>query len=64
MSPPPLLIRIGKGAGKFAIAGDVEADPQRHRAARPNDAVLGEEGGQRGRRSSNAHERLDEQPDC
>uniref|UniRef100_UPI0031D864CF inositol monophosphatase family protein n=1 Tax=Streptomyces hawaiiensis TaxID=67305 RepID=UPI0031D864CF len=46
-----LLTRIDKGAGDFATAADVEAEKAILgviRAARPGDAVLGEEGGQRG----------------
>ncbi|MFE9118942.1 inositol monophosphatase family protein [Streptomyces sp. NPDC007172] len=45
------LDRIDKGAGDFATAADVEAEQAILaviRAARPGDAVLGEEGGQRG----------------
>jgi myo-inositol-1(or 4)-monophosphatase len=45
------LTRIGKGAGDFATAADVEAEKVIIgviRAARPDDAVLGEEGGQQG----------------
>jgi len=45
------LTRIDKGAGDFATAADVEAEQailDVLRAARPDDAVLGEEGGQRG----------------
>ncbi|MGW1211670.1 inositol monophosphatase family protein [Streptomyces sp. NPDC002499] len=45
------LTRIDKGAGDFATAADVEAEAvilDVIRAARPDDAVLGEEGGQRG----------------
>ncbi|CAM5235144.1 Fructose-1,6-bisphosphatase/inositol-1-monophosphatase [Streptomyces tendae] len=45
------LSRIEKGAGDFATAADVEAEEAILgviRAARPDDAVLGEEGGQRG----------------
>jgi myo-inositol-1(or 4)-monophosphatase len=45
------LTRIDKGAGDFATAADVEAEQTILgviRAARPDDAVLGEEGGQRG----------------
>jgi myo-inositol-1(or 4)-monophosphatase len=45
------LIRINKGAGDFATAADVEAEKvilSVIRAARPDDAVLGEEGGQQG----------------
>lgn len=45
------LDRIGKGAGDFATAADVEAEQAILgvlRAARPGDAVLGEEGGQQG----------------
>lgn len=45
------LSRIDKGAGDFATAADVEAERTILgviRAARPHDAVLGEEGGQRG----------------
>ncbi|MER6842638.1 inositol monophosphatase family protein [Streptomyces platensis] len=45
------LNRIDKGAGDFATAADVEAEKTILgvlRAARPQDAVLGEEGGQRG----------------
>ncbi|MET8252132.1 hypothetical protein [Micromonospora sp. NPDC005197] len=43
---------MDKGTGNFATAGDVEAEQTILgviRAARRNDAVLGEEGGQRGR---------------
>ncbi|MFF1839920.1 inositol monophosphatase family protein [Streptomyces sp. NPDC058231] len=46
-----LLTRIDKGAGDFATAADVEAERMILdviRAARPDDAVLGEEGGQQG----------------
>ncbi|WP_433405090.1 inositol monophosphatase family protein [Streptomyces sp. CA-146814] len=45
------LDRIDKGAGDFATAADVEAEQAILgvlRAARPGDAVLGEEGGQQG----------------
>ncbi|MFF6914223.1 inositol monophosphatase family protein [Streptomyces sp. NPDC012466] len=45
------LNRIDKGAGDFATAADVEAEKAILgviRAARPEDAVLGEEGGQQG----------------
>ncbi|WP_166631656.1 inositol monophosphatase family protein [Streptomyces sp. GC420] len=45
------LTRIDKGAGDFATAADVEAERTILgviRAARPDDAVLGEEGGRRG----------------
>jgi myo-inositol-1(or 4)-monophosphatase len=45
------LTRIDKGAGDFATAADVEAEKTILgvlRAARPDDAVLGEEGGQQG----------------
>lgn len=45
------LTRIDKGAGDFATAADVEAEKAILaviRAARPGDAVLGEEGGQQG----------------
>ncbi|MGW0836910.1 inositol monophosphatase family protein [Streptomyces prunicolor] len=45
------LARIDKGAGDFATAADVEAETailDVIRAARPDDAMLGEEGGQRG----------------
>ncbi|MEV2253858.1 inositol monophosphatase family protein [Streptomyces sp. NPDC050147] len=45
------LSRIDKGAGDFATAADVEAEEAILgviRAARPDDAVLGEEGGQQG----------------
>ncbi|MYW48246.1 inositol monophosphatase family protein [Streptomyces sp. SID161] len=45
------LQRIDKGAGDFATAADVEAERTILgviRAARPDDAVLGEEGGQQG----------------
>ncbi|GGT36849.1 phosphatase [Streptomyces kurssanovii] len=45
------LARIDKGAGDFATAADVEAEKAILgviRAARPEDAVLGEEGGQQG----------------
>ncbi len=43
------LSRIDKGAGDFATVADVEAEKailRVIRAARPDDAVLGEEGGQ------------------
>lgn len=46
------LDRIDKGAGDFATAADVEAERRildLLRAARPDDAVLGEESGQQGR---------------
>ncbi|OKK21986.1 phosphatase [Streptomyces sp. CB00455] len=46
-----LLTRVDKGAGDFATAADVEAEKailDVIRAARPKDAVLGEEGGQQG----------------
>ncbi|WP_392842690.1 inositol monophosphatase family protein [Streptomyces sp. LN500] len=45
------LTRIDKGAGDFATGADVEAEKTILgviRAARPDDAVLGEEGGQQG----------------
>lgn len=45
------LARTDKGAGDFATAADVEAEKAILgviRAARPHDAVLGEEGGQQG----------------
>ncbi|GII03954.1 inositol monophosphatase family protein [Planobispora takensis] len=45
------LARIDKGAGDFATTADVEAEKTILgilRAARPDDAVLGEEGGRRG----------------
>lgn len=45
------LARIDKGAGDFATAADVEAEKailDVIRAARPDDSVLGEEGGQQG----------------
>lgn len=45
------LARIDKGAGDFATEADVAAEQailQVIRAARPDDAVLGEEGGQQG----------------
>ncbi|WP_367133758.1 MULTISPECIES: inositol monophosphatase family protein [Streptomyces] len=45
------LNRIDKGAGDFATAADIEAEKAILgviRAARPDDAVLGEEGGQQG----------------
>lgn len=45
------LTRIDKGAGDFATAADLEAEKTILgviRAARPDDAVLGEEGGQQG----------------
>ncbi|WP_372500045.1 inositol monophosphatase family protein [Streptomyces sudanensis] len=45
------LDRVDKGAGDFATTADVEAEKailDVIRAARPDDAVLGEEGGQRG----------------
>ncbi|MFF4835004.1 inositol monophosphatase family protein [Streptomyces sp. NPDC001315] len=45
------LTRIDKGSGDFATAADVEAEKRILgviRAARPDDAVLGEEGGQQG----------------
>ncbi|WBB68329.1 inositol monophosphatase family protein [Micromonospora sp. WMMD812] len=45
------LTRIDKGAGDFATAADVAAEQtilEVIRAARPDDAVLGEEGGQHG----------------
>ncbi|MEV4095765.1 inositol monophosphatase family protein [Streptosporangium saharense] len=45
------LARIDKGGGDFATTADVEAEKAILgvlRAARPDDAVLGEEGGQRG----------------
>ncbi|MGW5670842.1 inositol monophosphatase family protein [Micromonospora sp. NPDC003776] len=46
------LARIDKGAGDFATEADVAAEQailEVIRAARPDDAVLGEEGGQQGR---------------
>ncbi|MGW1680889.1 inositol monophosphatase family protein [Saccharopolyspora sp. NPDC002376] len=46
-----LLTRIDKGAGDFATAADVEAEKailDVIRAARPDDAVLGEESGRQG----------------
>lgn len=49
------LARIDKGAGDFATAADVEAEKAIVgviRAARPRDAVLGEEGGRQGARDS------------
>ncbi|WP_307540731.1 inositol monophosphatase family protein [Streptomyces sp. V3I8] len=49
------LDRIDKGAGDFATAADVEAEEAilaLIRAARPDDAVLGEEGGRRGARDA------------
>ncbi|MEU7488571.1 inositol monophosphatase family protein [Streptomyces sp. NPDC042319] len=49
------LNRIDKGAGDFATAADVEAEKAILgviRAARPGDAVLGEEGGQQGAAAS------------
>ncbi|MFF2186195.1 inositol monophosphatase family protein [Streptomyces sp. NPDC058155] len=45
------LSRVDKGGGDFATAADLEAEKTIVgviRAARPDDAVLGEEGGQRG----------------
>ncbi|MEN2416583.1 inositol monophosphatase family protein [Streptomyces rimosus] len=45
------LSRIDKGAGDFATTADVEAEKailDVIRAARPDDAILGEEGGQQG----------------
>jgi fructose-1,6-bisphosphatase/inositol monophosphatase family enzyme len=45
------LSRMDKGDGDFATAADVEAEKKILgviRAARPDDAVLGEEGGQQG----------------
>ncbi|MFF0575543.1 inositol monophosphatase family protein [Streptosporangium saharense] len=45
------LARVDKGGGDFATTADVEAERAILgvlRAARPGDAVLGEEGGQRG----------------
>ncbi|MEU0786628.1 inositol monophosphatase family protein [Streptomyces sp. NPDC006173] len=45
------LTRVDKGAGDFATAADIEAEKVILgvvRAARPDDAVLGEEGGQQG----------------
>ncbi len=45
------LARVDKGAGDFATTADVEAEQAILgviRAARPDDAVLGEEGGQQG----------------
>ncbi|WP_329110730.1 inositol monophosphatase family protein [Micromonospora sp. NBC_01699] len=45
------LTRVDKGAGDFATAADLEAERAILgiiRAARPDDAVLGEEGGQQG----------------
>ncbi|MCF3102238.1 inositol monophosphatase family protein [Streptomyces roseoverticillatus] len=49
------LSRVDKGAGEFATAADVEAEKAILgviRAARPDDAVLGEEGGQQGAAAS------------
>lgn len=49
------LARFDKGAGDFATAADVEAEKailNVIRAARPEDGVLGEEGGQRGTRAA------------
>lgn len=46
------LTRIDKGAGDFATAADVEAEKaivDVIRAARPDDAVVGEEGGSKAR---------------
>lgn len=46
------LARIDKGAGDFATAADLQAEKailDVLRAARPDDAVLGEEGGRQGR---------------
>ncbi|MCZ4120941.1 inositol monophosphatase family protein [Streptomyces sp. H39-S7] len=45
------LARVDKGAGDFATAADIEAEKailDVIRSARPDDAVLGEEGGQQG----------------
>ncbi|MFC6982047.1 inositol monophosphatase family protein [Streptomyces cirratus] len=45
------LTRIDKGAGDFATAADIEAEKAILgviRAARPDDAILGEEGGEQG----------------
>ncbi|MFJ4278429.1 inositol monophosphatase family protein [Streptomyces massasporeus] len=45
------LARVDKGAGDFATTADIESEKailDVIRAARPDDAVLGEEGGQRG----------------
>lgn len=45
------LTRVDKGAGDFATAADIEAEKAILgviRSARPDDAVLGEEGGQQG----------------
>ncbi|GAA2327969.1 hypothetical protein GCM10010246_07600 [Streptomyces cuspidosporus] len=45
------LDRVDKGAGDFATAADIEAEKAILgviRAARPDDAVLGEEGGRQG----------------
>ncbi|MFI8893798.1 inositol monophosphatase family protein [Streptomyces paradoxus] len=52
------LTRIDKGAGDFATAADVEAEKAILaviRAARPDDAVLGEEGGQQGADGAERH---------
>ncbi|MEU8547659.1 inositol monophosphatase family protein [Streptomyces roseoverticillatus] len=49
------LTRIGKGAGDFATAADVPSEKTILgiiHAARPNDSVLGEEGGQQGARDA------------
>ncbi|MFE1231038.1 inositol monophosphatase family protein [Streptomyces sp. NPDC058745] len=49
------LTRVDKGAGDFATAADLDAEEAILgvlRAARPGDAVLGEEGGQRGAAAS------------
>ncbi|MFG2867126.1 inositol monophosphatase family protein [Streptomyces sp. NPDC048338] len=49
------LTRVDKGAGDFATAADLDAEEailNVLRAARPDDAVLGEEGGQRGAAAS------------
>ena len=46
-----LLTRIDKGSGDFATEADIKAEEtilEVIRSARPDDAVLGEEGGQRG----------------
>jgi myo-inositol-1(or 4)-monophosphatase len=45
------ISRVGKGGGDFATAADIEAEKAILgviRAARPDDGVLGEEGGQQG----------------
>ncbi|MFC8146451.1 inositol monophosphatase family protein [Streptomyces paradoxus] len=52
------LNRIDKGAGDFATAADLEAEKAILaviRAARPDDAVLGEEGGQQGAADAERH---------